>query len=301
MQCINNFDGLLAHLKADKSHRVRVAVVCPHDEHTQEAIEAAITEDFADFLLIGRRESMGPVANIDEVNYLEEPDGDAAAALAVKSVREGRADVVMKGLVNTDNLLRAILNKEHGLLPPGNVLSHVTASEIPGHHKLLLYSDVAVIPSPTLEQRVAIIGYVADVCRALGIEQPRIALMHFTEKINPKFPITLDYVEIKKMAAEGRFGNAIVDGPMDIKTACDAESGTIKGIESPIGGNADAVIVSDIQAGNILYKTLTGFCHATNAAMLVGATAPVVLPSRSDSVRSKLCSLALACLSVNNR
>ncbi len=297
MQFINNFDTLLASLKADKSSRVKVVVACPHDEHSQEAIEAAIAEDFADFILIGQRDLMGELANRNDVEYLEEPDVDAAAALAVKMVREGNANVLMKGLINTDNLLRAVLNKEYGILPAGHVLSHVTVSEIPGHPKLLLYSDVAVIPYPTLDQRIAIIEYVSSVCRALGIEQPRIGLLHFTEKTNPKFPITLDYAEIKRMAAEGRFGNAIIDGPMDLKTACDAESGSIKGIDSPIGGQADAVIVPDIQAGNILYKALTGFAHATNAGMLVGASAPVVVASRSDSVRSKLCSLALACLS----
>ncbi len=301
MQLIKNFDTLMAHLKAENSQKSRVAVVCPHDDHTLEAIEAALAEGIATFTLFGKREAMGEVASHPNIEVIEENAPDAAAALAVLAVREGRADVLMKGLINTDNYLRAILNKQQGILPPGNVLTHITAGEIPGYRKLLFFSDVAVIPSPTLEQRKAQVSYVANLCRSFGIEKPRLALIHCTEKTSPKFPVTLDYQEIIAMASEGKFGDATVDGPMDVKVACDAESGAIKGIKSAIDGDADALIFPEIESGNAFYKTISCFCHSLNAGMLVGASAPVVLPSRSDSTRSKLCSLAMACLAAKSK
>lgn len=211
-------------------------------------------------------------------------------------VRAGEADVLMKGLLNTDNLLRAVLDKENGLLPRGRVLSHITASQIPGHDRLLFFSDAAVIPFPTPEQRAAQVGYMAEVVRAFGIECPRIALIHCSEKSSPKFPVTADYAALKEQAAAEAFGCATIDGPMDVKTACDPHSGAVKGIVSPINGQADAMLMPDIESGNVFYKTLTCFAGATNAGMLVGTSAPVVLPSRSDSTRSKLYSLAMACL-----
>lgn len=301
MQFARNFNQLFERLTSAEGPRKRVAAVYPHDEHTQEAIEAALERGFADFALIGRSDELsklpflGPFAS--RVEIIEAPDGDEAARIAVELAREGRVDVVMKGKLNTDNLLRAVLNKEHGMLPKGRVLSHVTVAEVPDYDKLLIYSDVAVIPEPTLEQREAMIGYAVDVCRALGIEEPRVALLHFTEKVNPKFPITTDYTTLKQLAAEGRWGKVIVDGPMDVVTAVDPEIGLIKGIKSPIEGHADVLMMPNIQAANIFYKTISHFGHAVNAGMVVGTIAPIVLPSRGDSSYGKLASLVLACLS----
>ena len=292
MQFHNDFDSIIASLAA-RSERARVAVVCPHDEHTCEAVADAIKASLADFVLVGDPARI-PFAADEHVSIVNILDNDAACAAAVALAREGKVDVLMKGLVNTDNLLRAILNKETGILPRGTVMSHITAAQIPGRHKLLLFSDACVIPFPNDEQFAAITGYLIDTLRTLGVEQPRVALTHCTEKTSPKFPITLSYAMLKEQCAAGAMGNAIVDGPMDVKTALDPESGAIKGIVSPVNGDADAIVFPDIEAGNTFYKTISWLAHATMAGMIVGTQVPVVLPSRGDSSRSKLCSLALA-------
>lgn len=299
MQSITNFEDLYALLR-DSERRYKVVAVYPHDEHTQEAIEGALRKGFADFVLVGHVDELKKIPAVvefpDQVTLIEAADGDDAAHKAVELVGNGGGDVLMKGKLNTDNLLRAVLNKEWGILPKGNVLSHITVSQIPGRKKLLMYSDVAVIPYPTLPQREAIIGYMTALCRALGVEKPRIALTHFTEKVNPKFPVSTDYVTLCEEAKEGRWGDVIVDGPMDLKTAIDPGAGPLKGIFSPIEGDADALMMADIEAGNVLYKALTYFADATNAGALVGAKVPVVLPSRGDTSEGKLASLALACV-----
>ena len=203
----------------------------------------------------------------------------------------------MKGSLNTDNLLRAVLNKEQGILVKGSVLTHIAVAEIPGMNRLMLFSDAAVIPFPTTEQLDAVMTYITKTWRSLtGGTCPRVALTHCTEKTSEKFPITLAYQTIKQYAEEGRYGEVCVDGPMDVKTACDAESGAIKGISSPVVGNADILIFPDIEAGNTFYKTITFFANATVAGMLDGTTAPVVVTSRADSADSKFYSLAVACM-----
>lgn len=299
MQKVKNFKDLYARLN-EGGRRFRVVTVFPHDDHTLEAVEGALDKGFADFVLVGRQADLEKLPAVgrfrDHIEIVDAPDGDEAARIAVTMIGRGEGDVLMKGKLNTDNLLRAVLNKEWGILPKGNVLSHITVSQLPGYHKLLMYSDVAVIPYPTLAQREAMIGYMAALARAIGIDRPRIALTHFTEKVNPKFPVSTDYVTLKETAASGRWGDIIVDGPMDVKTAVDPEAGALKGIQSPIEGDADGLMMADIEAGNVLYKTLTQFGGATNAGVIVGAKVPIVLPSRGDSSIGKLASLALACV-----
>lgn len=298
MPAINTLHNLIQAV-AQGNRRYKIVVAWPHDAHTCEAIEAAIRQGLADFILVGNAAELARLPWLAElsghVQIMQADDADDAARKAVATIRQGKADVLMKGKLNTDNLLRAVLNKECGILPAGNVLSHVTISEIPGYSRLLAYGDVAVIPYPTLAQREAIIGYLCDTIRALGVDTPRVALLHFTEKVNPKFPVSTDYRTLCEMAAQGRWGNAIVDGPMDLRTAVDPEAGAIKGIISPIEGRADALMMADIEAGNVFYKTLTTFAGATNAGIICGAMAPIVLPSRGDSAQGKLASLALAC------
>ena len=294
MQFVHNFDTLMSLLRADGTC-ARVAVAAPHDAHTLEAVDAARRAGLAHFILIGDPAKITAAPGPD-VEIVAEADSDRAAALAVKMAREGEADVIMKGLLNTDNLLRAVLNRETGIMPRGKVLTHLTAAEIPGRHKLLMLSDVAVIPNPTPEQHEAITTMLADHCHALGIENPRIALVHFNEKTTPKFPVTEGYARIRQLASEGRFGKVTVDGPMDVKTALDPGAGPAKGIFSPIEGDADALVFPDIEAGNTFYKTISWLSHSTNAGVVTGADVPVVVPSRGDTSRSKLCSLAVACL-----
>ena len=300
MEPIQDFSSLVSRLRSMKE-RKRVAVVCPNDPHTEYVILRSLKEGFADFLLVADTPHILNAEYIrqqypGQVEVFEASSPDVAAQEGVLLVREGHADVLMKGIINTDNLLRAVLNKEHGLLPKGNVLSHITVAQIPTYNKLLFFSDAAVIPNPQLNHLDAMIRYNVDVCRKMGIESPRVALIHCTEKVNEKFPFTLDYVTLKERAEAGEYGSMFLDGPMDAKTACDAHSGEVKGINSPVVGHADMVIFPNIIAANTFYKTLSLFGDANMAGMLQGTTAPVVVPSRADSGNSKFYSLAFACV-----
>ena len=300
MSSILNFDDLTSRL-AQTHGRKRVVVASPADSHTEYVVERALNENIADFVLVCVEKCAPEFEALRDrfagrVEVVIEPTVDDVACRAVAIVREGGADVLMKGSMNTDNLLHAVLNKEHGILEPGRVLSHVTVTQIPAYGKLLVFSDAAVVPRPTLDQFDAILGYAVGVSRRIGVARPGVALINFTEKVNPKFPHTLYYEELKQRAADGRYGDVCVGGPMDVKTALDAESGLIKGISSPVVGNADVLIFPNIESGNVFYKTLTLFAGAETAGMLCGTTVPVVVASRADSCESKFYSLAIACV-----
>ena len=299
MEAIRTFDQLTAHLQS-LATRKRVAVVCANDEHTVYAVLRALKEGIAEFLMIGDEAVLEQVPERKQyaghLEMVHVADADEAAREAVRMVREGRADILMKGIINTDNLLRAILDKEQGLLPKGKVLTHLAVMQIPSYDKLLFFSDAAVIPRPTLQQRIEMIWYAIRTCRRFGIERPRISLIHCTEKVSAKFPHSLDYVNIVELAEAGEFGNVIIDGPLDVKTSCEKSSGNIKGIASPIDGEADVLIFPNIESGNAFYKAVSLFAHADMAGVLQGPICPVVLPSRSDSGLSKYYSLAMACL-----
>ena len=299
---ITSFEQLTECIKASGKKR-RIAVANPSDHCSIEALEMALDADIAELILVGDNtlESKLPEKILASgkagIHAIDASDADSISAAAVEVVRSGKADILMKGLVNTDNYLRAILNKEHGLLPKGNVLTHLSVAQVPGYHKLLFFSDVAVIPYPTLQQRVEIIKYDLATCRKFGITEPKVALIHFTEKVNEKFPNSVDYVKLEEMAANGDFGPVMIGGPMDVKTACDTHSAQVKGISSPVCGDADLLIFPNIESGNTFYKTITFFGHATIAGMLQGAQCPILLPSRSDSPESKFNSMLLACIS----
>ncbi len=303
MEAIRTFSQIYD-LLGSLDNRKRIAVVCPDDACTRSAVADALAKGLADFLLVSTPEALSTLPDeilchgSERVMKREALSPDSAAALAVEAVRSGEADILMKGLINTDNFLRAILNKEHGLLPKGNVLTHLSVAQLPGYHKLLFFGDVAVIPYPTLEQRVAMLKYNIATCRKFGISCPKVALIHFTEKVNEKFPNSVDYVALEEMASRGEFGSVEMGGPMDVKTACDRHSAEVKGIESPVCGNADLLMFPNIESGNTFYKTVTLFGGADIAGMLQGALCPVILTSRSDTTLSKLSSMAFACLSV---
>lgn len=299
MEPIRDFDQLTDHLKG-LNRRKRIVVVCAEDANTGIAITRALEEGIADFLLVGDASKLKEYpfmqTHASHVEVLHVADPDDAAREAVRAIREGRADILMKGIINTDNLLRAILDKEQGLLPRGKVLTHISVVKIPTYDKLLFFSDAAVIPRPTLQQRIEMIWYAIRTCRRFGIEKPRISLIHCTEKVSAKFPHSLDYVNIVELAEAGEFGDVIIDGPLDVKTSCEKHSGDIKGIASPINGEADVLIFPNIESGNAFYKAVSLFCHADMAGLLQGPVCPVVLPSRSDSALSKYYSIAMACL-----
>ena len=301
MQTIQNFEEMVNHLSA-LGRKITIAVACSDDDSTLQAVTRALASGFARAIFVGNPSvprayaPMQAYAHLVEFVEPESAEPAAAAALAVRLVREGRAGILMKGLISTDVLLRAVLNKAEGLLPPGQVLTHLAVAQIPGHNRLLFFTDAAVIPYPTAEQRAAQIGYVASVCRKFGIAQPRISLIHCSEHVSEKFPHTLTYANLSHRAAEGEWGPAIVDGPLDVRTSIDPVALHVKGIPSPLEGQADALIFPNIEAGNTFYKTITFLTASDVAGTLCGTTCPVILPSRGDSAQDKYFSLAFAAM-----
>ncbi len=260
----------------------RIAAVCVYDEATKSALN--------------RCEQLGLADTI----YVDGDTPEEAAARAVAMVRQGEADVLMKGLIGTDRLLRAVLDKENGLLPQGRILTHLALAEIPAYHKMLFFSDAAVIPYPTHDQRIEQVRYAVDVCHAMGIKQPRVALIHCSEKPGKQFPFVDGYKAISQMGRDGLFGDCIIDGPLDVKTACSLHALQAKGIDSPLMGDSDVLIMPDIEAGNAFYKSMTLFAGARSAGMLCGTSHPVVVPSRGDSAEAKFNSVLLAVSSINH-
>lgn len=278
--------------------RRRVVAVWPEDEASRQALEQAMVCGVAHVIIVdnGSDWSLKMAERFPGLTeHILALDPTEASLAAVETVREGKADVIFKGLVNTDVLLHAVLDRQHGILEPGRVLTHITATDIPSYHKLLFFSDAAVIPYPNLEQMEAMVRYGTAICRRLGIDRPKVALIHFTEKISQKFPYTIDYVTLERRAAEGRYGQAQLAGPMDVKSACDLHSAQVKSIDSDVTGNADFLIFPALSAANTFYKTLSLFGGAQMAAIVVGAQAPIVVPSRADDKQTKFNSLALAC------
>lgn len=276
MTTVKNFDEMVSRLRADGVRR-RVAVVCPRDASTRSAVASATEAGFIE-----------PVT-------IDHDDQQLAAETAVAMAQRGEVDMIMKGLIPSEKLLRAILRYDGGLLPPGHILTHTACAEFGQYPKLLFYTDAAVIPFPTHEQRVEQVRCVARLCRAMGVAEPRIALIHCSEEVDARhFPYTPGYRDIVQMAAEGAFGPCVVDGPLDLKTSCSAESLHVKGIASPIAGEADALVFPNIEAGNVFHKSITLFCQARLASILQGPRVPVVLPSRADGADTKFYSLAVA-------
>ncbi len=281
------------------SHKKRLVVAYANDSHSIEAVAMAVKAGLVEGILVGDTETIKKVCKeqgYDESLFriVQEDNEIRAAEVAVEIVRKGEADVIMKGLVSTDKYMRAILNKERGLVTPNAVLSHVTVMECPAYHKLLTISDVAVIPCPDLNQKIAMIKYVSNTARALGVETPRIALIAPTEQVLPKVQSTVDAAILSKMGERGQIPGVILDGPMALDV--DKEAAEIKKIRSEVAGNADCLIFPNLESGNVFYKTNTKLGSSKQGAVLMGAKVPSVLSSRGDSVETKLNSIALAAL-----
>lgn len=279
----------------------RLVVVNAVDEHSLLAVYEAVKMQIVQAILTGNREDIialceknGIDVGLFEIIHAE--NDQQAATIAVKAIHEGKADIVMKGLINSDKYMRALLNKEFGLLPPKGVLSHITVIENPNYHKLLIVSDVAVIPTPDLNQKAVLIQYLVDTAKALGIVQPKVALIAATEQVLPGMIACTDAAILSKMGERGAFGSALVDGPMGLDVAVDHESAEIKKIQSPVAGEADCLLFPNIESGNVFYKTNTKLCNSGQAAIVVGTKAPAVLSSRGDSIQTKLNSIALAAI-----
>ncbi|MGQ8336145.1 phosphate acyltransferase [Sunxiuqinia sp. A32] len=279
----------------------RMVIVNAIDNHSIEAAKMASDMGLVKVILTGNTELIKKICsklNVDDTIFdlVDSTSEDHAALIAVKMIKEGKADFLMKGLINTDKYMRAVLNKESGLTPKGNVLSHVTVIENENYHKLLIVSDVAVIPYPTLDQKVLLCKYLIQTAKLLGIETPKVALIAPTEQVLPAIPACVDAEQLVKMAEADKIKGGVLAGPMALDVAIDKESAEIKKIDSPVAGDADCLLFPNIDAGNVFYKMNTKLCHAKQAAVVVGAKVPVVLSSRGDSSQTKLNSIALAAL-----
>ena len=286
-------------LALNKKHRI--AVAWAQDNNTLGAINKAVKKGFIEAILIGKPDEIRKTCKdegIDENNFtlLESDSENQASAEAVRLAKTGEADIVMKGLVGTDKFLKAIMDKEKGLMLQNAVLSYVCALEIPAYHKLLFITDTAVIPFPDLDQKVAMARYAIEMAQKFGIEKPRIALIGASEKMSRHFENSVDYSIMCKMADRNQIQNCIMDGPLDIFLACDKKSLEIKGVESPVNGEADILLFPSLESSNPFYKGLMLFAQGELAGLLRGTEKPVIVMSRSESELSKYYCIALSCL-----
>jgi len=271
----------------------------------QEAVLLAVNEaeelGIANVILVGDRAKIERIGQDNDVNLgrldiIHEPDPFQSALQTMALINEGQAQIAMKGAIQTADFLRAALDRNSGLRT-GRLLSHVAAFDIRGFDRLILVSDAGVVVAPTLHQKADIVRNAIDVAHRLGIIQPRVALLAATEMVNPKIPATVDAAALSKMTDRKQIAGGIVDGPLTLDNAISGTAATIKGIESPVAGQADILIAPDIEAGNILAKGIIYFAQAYMAGIIVGARAPIILPSRSDTHEAKLIALSM-CVSI---
>jgi phosphate butyryltransferase len=286
-------------LSLHKKHRI--AVAWSHDINTISAIHKAVNYGLANATMIGQSseiKSLCRKAGIDhELFTIVDSDDEAkASSEAVRLTRSGEADIAMKGLVGTDKFLKAVMDKNNGLMLPNAVLSYVCALELPAYHKLLFVTDPAVIPSPTLEQKIVMSKYAIEMAGRFGINKPKIALISASEKPSRHFKSSEDYGVMCEMAKRGEIADCIMDGPLDIFLACDKKSVEIKGIDTPVNGDADILLFPSLESSNPFYKGLMLFAKGELAGLITGTEKPVIVMSRSESEKSKFFCIALACL-----
>ena len=293
----------LEHLidSAKSSGKKHLVAAFANDIHTISSINSAIESSIITATLIGDKAIIVDICEANKIDstrfgIIDIKDANLAVKTAISMIREGEADILMKGSCSTDVYMRGILSKDGGLVAAKSVLSHITILEIPTYHKLLVITDVAVIPAPTLNEKVMLTKYAISVCKSMGIETPKVALIAPTEQMLPKIQSCVDAALIAKMADRGQISGAIIDGPLAVDVAIDKEAAAAKGLKSPVDADADAFIFPSIESANAFFKCSTKLCKAELAAVVVGASAPCVLTSRGDSEKSKIYSIALAVL-----
>jgi phosphate acetyltransferase len=276
------------------------AVAYPCDESSLAgAVDAARMGLIAPFLV-------GPGARIKEIaekskidlaglEIVEAPDSQASAARAVELVREGRAEAIMKGSLHSDEIMGAVVKRETGLRTARRI-SHCFVMDTPGHPDALIITDAAVNIAPTLDEKVDIVQNAIDLAHALGVAEPRVAILSAMETVNSKVPSTIEAAALCKMADRGQIKGGILDGPLALDNAISREAASIKGIKSPVAGRANILVAPDLEAGNMLAKSLSFLAQADAAGIVLGARVPVILTSRADSVTTRLASCAVAAL-----
>jgi phosphate butyryltransferase len=296
---ITKLEQLYELLKSKSKKRLSVAFA--NDEHTIEAVYAAVEKGIVDATLTGDEAFIQKVCaehqmDVAKFEIYHEPNENKAAALAVQLINEGKANLLMKGSLSTDKYMRVILNKEKGLVNEGAMLTHVSVMEFPEYHKLITLGDVAIIPQPDLKQKIKIVDLLVNVSRGLGVEKPKVAVIAATEQMLAGMPACVDGAIIAKMSDRGQLKNCVVDGPLSLDTAIDEESVKIKKLNSPVAGDADCLLFPNIESGNVFFKAGTKLGGAELAAYVAGARVPCVLTSRGDSALTKTYSIALAAL-----
>lgn len=278
----------------------KIAVAAAQDSAVLEAVREAKAQGIADAVLVGDEAKIREIAaslDMDLTDYriIDEPDMIQAAHTAVKLAHDGEVDMYMKGLVDSKNFLKSVLDKEVGLRT-GGPLSHVCVFDIPCIDRLLFLTDVAFMTYPTLEDKVNIIQNTIPVCNACGIENPKVAPLAAVEVVNPKMPVTVEAAELAKMCEEGKITGCLIDGPLSLDLAIDAEAAKHKGAtDRKIQGDADVLLFPDIHAGNLVYKAIVHMVPGVkNGCILTGTKVPVILTSRSDTFETKVNSIALA-------
>jgi phosphate butyryltransferase len=293
-----SFSEILEKVKSNE--RKKIAVAAAQDEPVLEAIRDAMNIGIVEAILVGDKDKILEIAdkinlNVNDLEIIHEPDNNKAALKAVELVSSGKAHMVMKGLLETSTILKAVLNKEIGLRS-GKLMSHVAVFEIPGFDRLIFVTDAALNMYPDLKAKVDILNNAVSVAHALEIENPKVAPICAVEVVNPDMPATIDAAMLSKMNERGQIKGCIVDGPLAIDNALSAEAAQHKKINSPVAGRADILLLPNIEAANVMYKTLTYTTNSKSGGIIVGASAPVVLTSRADSPESKLNAIALAAL-----
>ncbi|HMM22851.1 MAG TPA: phosphate butyryltransferase [Selenomonadales bacterium] len=296
---IKSYQELLAAVRALPPKRVAVAAA--QDDAVLEAVQGAKAQGLADFVLVGDKTKIQNLADrmdisLADLTVVHEPDDRKAAFHAVSLVSRGEADVLMKGLIGTADLLRAVLDKEVGLRT-GRVLSHAAAFEVASLNRLLIVTDGGMNINPTLQQKADIIQNSVALAKTLGITPAKVAVLAAVELVNPDMPATMEAAALAKMAERGQIKGAIVDGPLALDNAISEEAARHKGINSPVAGLADILLVPDIEAGNMLVKSLVYFGGSKLVGLVLGAAKPVVVTSRADSHEAKILSIALGVLS----
>ena len=287
-----------------RGERKRMIAAWGVDSHTIAAASQAVNLGLADVTLVGDEAMIADACREEGVDpsiftVIHNPSELSSVAQAVQMVRDGEGDFLMKGLCSTDKFLRAVLNKETGLLPPKGTLTHCTTLEIPSYHKLLFVGDVAVIPAPDIKQKQIIMECLVKTAKAVGVEKPKVAIIAATEQVLTSQPATIEAAMLSKMVDRGQIKGCIADGPLALDVAIDQESVEIKGLVSPVAGDADCLLFPNIESGNVFYKANSKLVPGVRqAGMLVGAKVPCVLSSRADSIDTKLNSIAIAAMSV---
>ena len=291
-----SFDELVS--KATSCGTKKLAVAVAQDDAVLEAVKIAKERGIADSILVGDKEKIEAVAaemNMDLTGFeiIDEPDVAQAAFTAVKLVHDKKADILLKGLLDTKLFLKSVLNKECGLRK-GKMMSHVCVFEIEGIDRLLFFTDVAFNTYPSLEDKVTIINNAVEIAQACGIETPKVAPICAVEVVNPKMPPTVDAAALTEMNEKGEIKDCVVYGPLSMDLAIDPEAAKHKGVSNPVAGHADILLFPNIDAGNITYKILVRTAKVKNGNLLIGTSAPVILTSRSDDFETKINSIALA-------